>query len=214
MTNFSQEFFSKDYFFGKKNSNYLNYNHWDNDRYWRSTIKRIQKLKITGKALDIGCAFGFFLKRLQPYFDELHGIDISDFAIQRAKKEVPLAQYEQINLDNQKLPYADEYFDLITAFDVLEHTKSIEGSLQKIVRKLKKDGYLIISLPLRDTWAGKIFHFFDTDKSHVSVPCKKELFSILEKTGLKILEKNYFWNMTFLKWKGVPIDIELTLEKK
>ena len=159
MSNFSQDFFSKDYFFGKKNSNYLNYNH-------------------------------------------------------RSKKEVPSAQYEQINLDNQELPYIDEYFDLITAFDVLEHTKSIEGSLQKIVRQLKKDGYLILSLPIKDTCAGKIFHFFDTDKSHISVPRKKELFSILEKTGLKILKKNYFWNMIFLRWKGVPVDIELILQKK
>lgn len=214
MNNFSPEFFSKDYFFGGKNSNYLNYNQWDNDRHWRPMIKQIEKLKVGGKILDVGCAFGFFLKRLQPYFNELHGIDISDFAIQRAKKEVPSAQYRQINLNNQELPYFDEYFDLITAFDVLEHTNSIEKSLQKITKKLKKDGYLIISLPLKDTWAGKIFRSSDKDKSHVSVPKKKDLLNVVEKSGLKILEKNYFLNVMFFKLRRIPRSIELILQKR
>lgn len=214
MSTLSKGFFSKEYFFGRKNSNYLNYNYWDNDRYWKSVIRSVKELKIHGRVLDIGCAFGFLLKRLKPYFNEFYGVDISDFAIKEAKKQFPSAQYKETDLDIDELSYPDNYFNLITALDVLEHTKSLSESLEKIVKKLKKGGYLIISLPISDTLAGKIFNFFDTDKSHISVPAKKELFSIIEKSDLKIIKKNYFLNMIFFKLKGIPADIELILQKQ
>lgn len=213
MNNSSQDFFSKDYFFGKKHSSYFNYSRWDNDRYWKSIIKVAKEYKINGRALDVGCAFGFLLKRLNPYFDEVYGIDISDFALQQAKKQVPQAKLKKINLNTQEIPYPDGYFDLITALDVLEHTESIEKSLHKIKLKLSNNGYLILSVPLKDTWAGKISHLFDKDSSHVSVPAKNELFEILEKVGLKILKKNIFLSILFFKFKGIPATIEIVLQK-
>ncbi|MFW5803862.1 MAG: class I SAM-dependent methyltransferase [bacterium] len=213
MNNFSQEFFSKDYFFGKKKSNYHKYSQWDNNRYWKSIVEVVKKYKISGNALDVGCAFGFLLKRLNPYFDEIHGIDISDFALVQAKKEIPTAKLKKVDINNQDIPYPDGHFELITALDVLEHTKSIEQSLRKIKAKLKDNGYLVISVPLKDTWAGKIFHIFDKDSSHVSVPTKKELFEVIEKNDLKILEKNYFLNMIFFKFKSISVNIEIVLQK-
>jgi len=212
--NFSQEFFSKDYFFGMKNSNYINYNHYDNNRFWSSIILKIKKYKMSGKALDIGCAFGFLLKRLKNDFTELHGIDISEYAVERAKKEITSAKIQKVNIDADGLPYPDEYFDLITALDMLEHTKSIEKNLNIIASKIKKGGYLIITVPINDSWAGKIFRFFDKDASHISVLSRGEIFKMIENSGFKILEKNYFLNLVFLKLKGIPVDIELLLQKE
>lgn len=212
--NFSQDFFSKDYFFGKKNSNYLNYNHYDNDRFWKSIIFKIRKYKIKGKVLDIGCAFGFLLKRLQNDFTELHGVDISEYAVERAKKESLSAKIQKINIDADGLPYPNEYFDLITALDVLEHTESIEKNLNIISTKIKKGGYLIITVPIKDSWAGKIFRFFDKDSSHVSILSRKEIFKMIENSNFKILEKSYFLNMVFFKLRHIPVDIELLLQKK
>lgn len=211
--NFSQDFFSKDYFFGRKNSNYLNYNHYDNDRFWKSIILKIRKHKIKGKVLDIGCAFGFLLKRLQNDFTELHGLDISEYAVDRAKKEIPSAKIKKVNIDTDGLPYPDKYFDLITALDVLEHTKSIEKNMNLISSKIKKGGYLIITVPIKDSWAGKIFRFFDKDASHVSMLSRKEIFKMIENSNLKIIEKNYFLNSVFFKIKYIPVDIELLLQK-
>ena len=212
--NFSQEFFSKDYFFGMKNSNYMNYNHYDNDRFWSSIILKIKKHKMGGKVLDAGCAFGFLLKRLQNDFVELHGIDISEYAVERAKKEIPSAKIQRVNMDTDSLPYPDEYFDLITALDVLEHTNSIEKNLNIISAKIKKGGYLIITVPIKDSWAGKIFRFFDKDSSHVSVLSRKEIFKMIGNSNLKILEKNYFLNSVFFKIKHIPVDVELLLQKE
>lgn len=210
----SKDYFSKDYFFGKKLSNYFNYNSWDNDRYWKSIIDIIKRYKIKGRMLDVGCAFGLLLKRTKKYFNEVHGIDISEFAISEAKRNVPDATLKIININNEELPYPDKYFDLITALDVLEHTESIQNSLKKIASKLKDNGYLIISLPLRDTWAGRISSLFDIDKSHISIATKKELFEIFDRLGLKIIDRGYFLNMIYFKIKGMPVCIELVLRKK
>ncbi len=210
---FSSDFFSKDYFYNKIRSNYGKYDLWNNDWFWKPEIKIIKKYKIKGKALDIGCAFGFFLKRVAPYFEKLYGIDISNFALERAKKEIPEANLRLIDLNTDDLPFPDKYFDLITAFDVLEHTESIENSLKKLVKKLNDNGYIIITLPVKDTWAGKIFHLKDKDLSHISVTTRKEIFETIDRAGLKIIEKEYFFNAIYLKLKYVPVDIRIVLKK-
>ncbi len=210
----TKDYFSKDYFFGKKLSNYFNYNSWDNDRYWNSVIDIIKKYKINGRMLDVGCALGLLLKRTKKYFNEIHGLDISEFAINEAKRNVPGAILKITDINNDELSYPDKYFDLITALDILEHTESMQDSLRKIISKLKDNGYLIISVPLKDTWAGRIFSLFDIDKSHISIPTKKELLEMIDRLELKIINQSYFLNMIYFKIKGIPVCIELVLKKK
>lgn len=212
--NFSEDFFDEDYFFGKKKSNYFDCTRWDNNGYWRPTIKAIRKYKMNGKALDIGCAFGFFLKRIKPFFDEIHGIDISSFAIGKAKEVIPEAKLKVVDINKGVLPYPDKYFDLITALDVLEHTNSIEKSLKTIIPKLKSGGYLIIFLPVRDTWAGKIFGRLDKDQSHVSIPNRKKLFQIIDELGLAVVEKRYSMNLIYFRLRGIPLSLEVILRSQ
>ncbi|MCK4798533.1 MAG: class I SAM-dependent methyltransferase [Spirochaetes bacterium] len=210
----NKKYFSKDYFFKGKNSNYTNYNLYDNAGFWKSLIQFIEKYKMSGKVLDIGCAFGFFLKRLNTFFDGLYGVDISEFAVQNAKEQLPNADFRVVDLNTDDLPYPNDYFDLITALDVLEHTNSISESLSKILPKLKKDGFLIISIPLNDTWAGRIFQIFDRDESHISIPSRKKLFKIIDDLGLKTIESFYFFNFIKFKLKCFPTTIEMVLQKK
>lgn len=214
MKKFTSEYFSKDYFFGRKNSNYPNYDYYDNSLFWKSIISKVERYRISGRVLDAGCAFGFLLKRLEHCFTELYGCDISKYTIERARKEIPTAKLKVLDIDVEELPYPDEYFDLITALDVLEHTQSIENNLNKIVKKIKKGGYMIITVPIKDSWAGKLFSYFDKDSSHVSILPKKEIINAIERAGLKIIEKSYFMNLMFLKLRFIPLDMELLLQKK
>lgn len=130
------------------------------------------------------------------------------------KKELPEAELRVLDIDEADLPYPDQYFDVITAFDVLEHISSISRSLNKIIKKLKKGGYLIFSTPLSGTWAGRIFRFFDKDVSHISVPTKRELMKFVEQGGLEIIKQNSFLNASYFRIYGIPQTYEFVLRRR
>lgn len=203
--------FSRSYFNFNKHSNYIfDYHHLDNDRYWQSILHLINKHQIKGHMIDIGCAYGFLLKRLARCSDSVHGIDISEHAIAQSRQSVPSACLRVLDLDSEDLPYPSHYFHLITALDVLEHTKSVIRSLEKLVDKLSTNGYLLISVPVKDTWAGKIWtRYLDKDPTHISIPTTQDMFRMLKELNLKILERRYFYNLTFCKLYHVPVNIEL-----
>lgn len=205
----------KNYISGHKKSNYFNYESLaDNKRFWGSVFKIIKKYKIKGNFLDAACAYGLLLKYASPYFDKTFGFDISEFAIEKAKKNAPNAELSIADLNADDLPF-DECFDLITALEVLEHTESVEASLRKLAMKLKNDGYMVISLPMRGTFWGKVFQLVDIDKSHVSVPkSEKEILKIIDRTGLRIIEKNYLISTPLGDIPGIAVSMQLVLRKK
>ena len=138
---------------------------------------------IGGRLLDVGCAFGLLLKEASPFFSELYGYDISEFAINKAKKIIPTANLKVVDIESE-LPCPNGFFDCITALDVLEHTRDFEKSFEKITSKLKKGGYLIVSMPI-DSFVRKIFkkikiYFMISE----SMPNTNEYY--------KVYDKNYF----------------------
>ena len=203
--------FNKDYFYGKKKSNYSNYEKINFDKQFRKIIDFIQKNRIKGRFLDIGCAFGGLTNLVLPYF-KVYGCDISSFAIKKAKKLCPNARFKIVNVE-KSLPYRDNFFDCIVASDVLEHTNSLECSLKNIISKLKKDGYLIISLPINNKFT-KFFKFLDRDKTHIYFPTEIELLKLLYKLNMRIVEKQHFSPFPyFYKIYGIPAEIELYLKR-
>jgi len=208
------EEFGRSYFYGFSKSNYLNYEKLNPSKLFEGILYFVKKHRIrVNNVLDVGCAFGFLLKELSSVFDELHGFDISEFAIEKARKIVPEASL-QIHSLEEPLPYTDDSFDCITAVDVLEHTKNFEKNFEKIVRKLKKNGYLIVSTPL-DDWPRRYFGFMDKDKTHISVLKEQELNSIIKKNNLKVIDKRYYLPFPVIyRIPGIPFSIEILLRKQ
>ena len=206
------EIFGKDYFYGKKESNYSDYDKLNPSKQFKNAIHFVKKLKVKGRFLDVGCAFGLLLKEVSPFFDEIYGCDISRFAIQKAKEKIPKANLKVADLE-KPLPYPDEFFDCITALDVLEHTKNLEASFENIVGKLKKGGYFIVSLPI-NAWPRKLFGFLDKDRTHISILKEDELVKIASKNKLAILSKKHFCPVPiFYRIPHIKIEIELFLRK-
>ena len=98
--------------------------------------------------------------------------------------------------------------------DVLEHTRDFGGSFGKLVKKIRRGGYLIVSTPL-DKWPRKYFGFIgDRDKTHISVPKERKLISIIQKNKLRIIEKRYFSPFPILyRIPNVPWQIEMLMQK-
>lgn len=73
-----------------------------------------------------------------------HFVDISTPAIARLNSRGGIAQSGEITA----LPFADHTFDLVSAFDVVEHVEDDQRVFTEMTRVLKPTGYLIFSVPL------------------------------------------------------------------
>ena len=77
-------------------------------------------------------------------FGKIYAIDIDKKALDLIPNNIC---FEKKIANVNDLPYSDNFFDLIVAFDVLEHIKKDSGAIKEIHRVLKKKGYFIFSVP-------------------------------------------------------------------
>lgn len=103
------------------------------------------------KILDVGCGCGDLCVLMSKLTNKkVYGVDISPHAVklatQIAKKDKVTCEFKQSDVES-RIPYPDEFFDMVICTQVLEHTPNPEVALTEIKRVLKKDGTLFISFP-------------------------------------------------------------------
>lgn len=96
------------------------------------------------KVLDIGCGSGLMLNSLEEV-GQTFGMDVSDEAISFSK-EIFNGRVEKGALPDQ-LPYQEDFFDLITALDVIEHIDNDIDSIGAIRSLLLPGGKCIFTVP-------------------------------------------------------------------
>lgn len=106
--------------------------------------------------LDIGCGQGQLAALLRVCEKDVTGVDISDAAIASARKLCPAARFEQGSVVDMNL---DRQFDLVTAFDVLEHLveADVDKALANIGRHTKNDAVVSVAFH-PDVMAGQTVH--------------------------------------------------------
>jgi len=109
--------------------------------------------------LDIGCGFGWFeAEALKKGAKEIVGIDISQETIRFARDNIKDKRASFLKDSAIKLSFPDEKFDMIVAWEVIEHVP--QGSekifFSEIFRVLKKGGYVYLSTP-NDNFFAKLF---------------------------------------------------------
>ncbi len=118
--------------------------------------------------LDIGCGRGAFLKysaNHRPAW-ELYGSDINDRAVEDLRVELAgKATLEVASADRR--PFGTREFDVITAFDVLEHLDEPAGTLASIRSWLKPGGVAVFVVPVYDGPTGPLIRRLDHDETHV-----------------------------------------------
>ena len=92
----------------------------------------------------------------------------------------------------EKLPYADELFDLITAFDVVEHLDDDLAGLKEMRRVLRPGGRVLLFVPtFMFLWGLQ-----DDVSNHRRRYRLPELSRILEQAGFEV-ERTSYANITF-----------------
>lgn len=97
------------------------------------------------KFLEIGCGTGDFIRHIALNKNlDITGSEIYLKGLVYAKKNLPSVDFIQFDVTQGKL---SEHFDMIAAFDVLEHIENDVTALSNINQMLCKDGVFIVSVP-------------------------------------------------------------------
>jgi SAM-dependent methyltransferase len=140
------------------------------------------------RILDVGCGTGANLLMLSKY-GEAEGVDISEDALafcrERGLDKVKLGAAEE-------LPYEPGMFDLVTAFDVVEHMDDDLAGLKEMRRVLRPGGRVLLFVP-----AFMFLWGLQDDVSHHRRRYRlPELARVLEQAGFQI-ERATYANITF-----------------
>lgn len=135
------------------------------------------------RILNIGCGTGGTIDLLEKY-GTVDNVDISDEAIKFMKEK----GYKRLHkVDGIDLPFKDETYDLICAFDVLEHIAAESSALKEWYRVLKPGGSMIITVPAYQ-W---LWSNHDVSLEHKRRYTKKRLHAATTKTGFTVGKSSY-----------------------
>ncbi len=146
-----QVFYSKDYFQSAKKDSSAYEDYVGNKQGWQKgflrnilRIKRVFHLPLNSKVLDVGCATGFFLDLIRSMGWRGEGIEVSKWAASFGNKKLGL-KIKHGTIDSLKTP--KEKFDLITAWETIEHIQGLDSFLKNSKKLLKQNGKLVLSTP-------------------------------------------------------------------
>ncbi|TMJ01392.1 MAG: class I SAM-dependent methyltransferase [Alphaproteobacteria bacterium] len=100
------------------------------------------------RLLDVGCATGFFMEAAADDGFDVRGVEFSTVAISLARPDIR-ARIVRGDV-NTLLARETEKFDVVTAFDIIEHVQNPEQFLRDIREILKPGGVIAISSPDTD----------------------------------------------------------------
>lgn len=140
--------------------------------------------------LDVGCGPGYFLRSAEKWYknSDIYGIDVDESLIKYASSHLSRAKLSIQS--GQKLPFADNTFDVITSLQVIEHLEKPGALLLDANRVLRPEGLLIISTPnpagiparmLKHKW-----HGYRHD--HISLKTPRQWREIIENSGFRVME--------------------------
>src|SRR5262249_47387866 len=107
--------------------------------------RHLNHLPRDSKVLDYGCGRGEFTDYLASLGFEAVGVDVSQHAIDFNRHDFP--QLEFLELEGDRAPFADEFFDAIWSSEVIEHVYDVHAVFAEFSRLLRPGGLLIITTP-------------------------------------------------------------------
>lgn len=137
--------------------------------------------------LEVGCGTGFVLSGIAKAFPDarIAGSEIYTAGLVFAARRLPGVRLLQ--MDARRLPYEAE-FDVVAAFDVIEHIKEDELVLQNFHRAIKPGGGCLITVP-QHKW---LWSPVDEAACHQRRYSASELHAKVEAAGFRIVRSTSF----------------------
>ena len=136
-------YYTEDYFSGRHPDGYSDYRGAETvlRREFARSVDFIRRFRTSGRLLELGCAYGFFLMEAAHYF-EVSGIELAEDAANHARRaglNVLHGAAHEANLQ-QVGPV-----DVIVLFDVIEHLAEPRETIALCHRYLKPGGIIVIT---------------------------------------------------------------------
>lgn len=164
------------------------------------------------RILDIGCGTGRHLSEaLQFENTHVFGADIRQNDLAEAKKRIAYLEelglckgtYQLLSADIIRLPFKDNFFDLVICSEVLEHIPDHHKALAELIRVLKPGKTMVISVPRyvpeKICWfLSQEYH--QAENGHIRIYTKKDLIRLLERADLKVWAIHYAHSLHTPYW--------------
>lgn len=99
------------------------------------------------RTLEIACGSGYGAAELALQASEVVALDVSEEAVRSASEHFQGSNIRYLRASASSLPFAAASFDLITAFEVIEHLDDWRSLIDEAARVLKPEGVLLVSTP-------------------------------------------------------------------
>jgi SAM-dependent methyltransferase len=157
------------------------------DHWWFRARNKILMWTVATKVesfknyLEIGCGTGFVLENIHRLYPDvkLHGAEYFEEGLAFARQRIPSATFKQLDatvMDENAI------YDVIGAFDVVEHIEKDEVVLRNLATALKPGGSLILTVP-QHRW---LWSEADEFACHVRRYSRSELTEKVKRAGLDV----------------------------
>lgn len=181
----TSDFYEADYHTGKRSRRWLH--------RVRKAKRQLQSAMALGDCqavLDIGCSVGYIIEAGRQLGLRSAGVDVSSFAVDQARQRGLEARVGTL----ERIPYADQEFDLVVMRHVLEHTPTPLAALAECRRVLRPGGMLLVLVPDLEYWKGTVlrrtYRYFrpdDLGRQHFVYYNSNSLSEVLSVGGFRVL---------------------------
>lgn len=174
---------------------YAEYEELQRHHWWFVGRRRILAAVLTDLAdgqpriLDFGAGTGTNVALLER-FGKVTAVDGDREAVERATRQGHTALHVP---DGSPLPFPDGAFDLVCAFDVLEHIRDDVAAMAELRRVLRPGGHLLVTVPaFQALWGDQ-----DEISHHERRYRAPQLRERLAAAGLEVRRTTYFNTILF-----------------
>jgi ubiquinone/menaquinone biosynthesis C-methylase UbiE len=164
------------------------------------------------RILDIGCGSGRHTCGAARFKQvTVIGVDINPGEVNEAKKRLEFQEktglsdgcWNVLVADINRLPFDDNFFDLVICTEVLEHISDQKSAVHEVVRVLKPGMDAAVSVPRY--WPEQICwrlseEYRSAENGHIRIYKKAELVKLLEQAGLKHWTSHYAHSLHSPYW--------------
>lgn len=147
-------------------------------------ILRLTRVPRHGRMLDVGCGRGLRLLSFRRLGLDVHGMDLIPEPVEYVKNELGIPA---LCTDMAGLPkaFGPGTFDLVTAFQVIEHVPDVDEMIASCFALLKPGGWVVIATPMVDSLQSRMFgaHWAAATEAprHLSLATRQGLRTTLER---------------------------------